>query len=456
MEVRVLNWLAIFSLGLILSQAGLVFRSLILPSKSSFDRDQPLAAKVKCRKRFFSMMIQKSTAINLFFVSALVGGVVSTPAVSFADSKSQSSFSMDFFSGKFSNLNVFSKKKKVHTIQIPNEEVLEKAAAKKKQAEALRANSAKSRKLSDGEAPLKKASFEVISRDNPGELKAPNQRTSMRIEADAPAPVHGGMEALAMGDRKNAKAYARQYTQYMSDVMYYVREWSGLVAEVLHEEGKINDDDFYRAPDMLNHALAESRQEMGSLFKPSHKDAMRRVEADPKAEIEVFYFFSLDCRYCRTMAPDVERLYLATKNDKRVKMRALTLGQTPDVWLDSYKDYTGLTLPMFQGEEVARQLQVSFVPALVVMTKNTNKAFVKTGEQSFTHMYEFVRTAQGLPTEMPRSVARLSSKRIGKVEKGSARGMNGKKPVIQEISYREKGPRKVKKIKKNKDKLSRF
>jgi len=122
------------------------------------------------------------------------------------------------------------------------------------------------------------------------------------------------------------------------------------------------------------------------------------------------------------MAPDVERLWQIAQRDPKVKMTALTMGATPEDWLDSYKDYTGLTLPMMNGELVAKQLNVAFVPALVVVNKNTNNAYIKSGEQSFTHMYDFMTKAQGKPATITPFIKRLVQTPIGKLEQKTRGG----------------------------------
>ncbi len=344
------------------------------------------------------------TALTLAFF-----GVLLIPAISLADQDlEQKRSNMNFFENKLPSTNVFDSRKGAEVVHVINEE-----------------SEGQGVEIVDGTVPvdelelqaedktIRKQPLETIDRDKPSKSRPASEKQPLRIEKDAPSSIRDGFSALVSGDKETAQAYASRWTQYMTDMMFYIREWTALVAKTLHDQGKLDEEGYYRAPDMIDQALVEARQDMGSVFSPSHKDAMRKIEADPKGEVEVLYFFSLNCKFCRTMASDVERLYQATKNDSNVRMTAVTLGKTPDSWLDSYKKYTGLTLPIAQGEKVARQLQVAFVPAVVVVTSNSKKAYIKSGEQSFENMYEFVRVAQGLSGDMTAETNKIKNRKVG-------------------------------------------
>ena len=120
------------------------------------------------------------------------------------------------------------------------------------------------------------------------------------------------------------------------------------------------------------------------------------------------------------MAPDVERLWRIAKEDPRIKMTALTIGKNSEEWLKEYKDYSDWSLPVVDGEDLAKHWNIIYVPALVIVTPNSNKAFMKTGQQSFERMYEFLRTAQGLPAVVTPEFKVIAGTPIGQVEKMKA------------------------------------
>ena len=129
------------------------------------------------------------------------------------------------------------------------------------------------------------------------------------------------------------------------------------------------------------------------------------------------------------MAPDVERLWRIAKEDPRIKMTALTIGKNSEEWLKEYKDYSDWSLPVVDGEDLAKHWNIIYVPALVIVTPNSNKAFMKTGQQSFERMYEFLRTAQGLPAVVTPEFKVIAGTPIGQVEK-----MKAGKTVVTKVS----------------------
>ena len=122
------------------------------------------------------------------------------------------------------------------------------------------------------------------------------------------------------------------------------------------------------------------------------------------------------------MASDVERLWRSIGMNKggvnaKVKFVALTLGPVPQQWIDEYRKYHGITFPIMNGEQVAKAFGVAFVPAIVVRSPHTEKAYIKTGQQSFERMYEFVRTVQGLSPELTDWHKKLMITPIGEEDK---------------------------------------
>jgi hypothetical protein len=95
-------------------------------------------------------------------------------------------------------------------------------------------------------------------------------------------------------------------------------------------------------------------------------------------------------------------------------MVGLTLGSTAKEWISAYKEYTGMTLPIFNGEQVAKQFKVAFVPAVVIVAPNAKTAYLKTGKIDFTRLYEVVRKTQGQSTELSPEGIKLLNAKIGR------------------------------------------
>jgi hypothetical protein len=241
----------------------------------------------------------------------------------------------------------------------------------------------------------------------------------VRINPEAPGPFIAMANAYQQGDRDTAKLYARQFVRYLNNVIFQVKDLTQIIGEAMIQEGTISEEDWVGAEQFLDREMASAREENGSLIKATHEEAMKRIKADPQNEVEVYYFFTLSCSWCRKMGADVERLWRATKGDKRVRMVALSLQSMPKALAASYKKHTGMTLPVMEGAKVAKAFHIGFVPAVVVVSPNTGAAYLKSGKTSFDRLYEFVRTVQGVSPAITPEISRVVSVPIGEGERAS-------------------------------------
>ena len=268
----------------------------------------------------------------------------------------------------------------------------------------------------------KRPEISFVSND-PKDVKIlpPDQTPKVRINPDAPTPAIAMIAAIQQGDRHMAKQYGGQFVRYLQDYFFTLNAIVDTLGEVLKEQDLINDDEWVGASQAINYHLAKTRLETGALVKPTHKEAMKRIKPDSKQRAHIYYFFTLNCHYCRYMAPNIERLWQLTKYDKKVKMHVMTIGGTNKAWLEEYKQYTGLTMPIVDGTAVAKDLSIGFVPAVVVVAPSSARAYLKTGEQDFQRLYEFVRTVQGLPARITKRFKQLASYPVGQVERSHQR-----------------------------------
>ncbi len=237
---------------------------------------------------------------------------------------------------------------------------------------------------------------------------APKHKTKLsdkevlgNVDSSAPKEFKSLVLSLRRGDLAGAEQAADLFVDYMVNLMWEVKEITKLIGGALLRRGLIKEENWNGVEQYMDFEMANARKSMGNPIKATHKESLKRVEPDPEHKAEIYYFFTLSCTYCRYMAADVERLYRAVaKTDPKVKMVGLTLRNTPKDWVKSYRRHTGLTIPMFEGVHVADSLDVAFVPTLVVVAPTTQKAYRRSGQMTFQHMYEFVRTVQGLPTQM--------------------------------------------------------
>ncbi len=255
-----------------------------------------------------------------------------------------------------------------------------------------------------------------------------------RVDRNATEPFLNMVKENRTGNTKEAKRQAGLFVDYMLDLIFEVRTYTQMIGEQLVKKQVIEEEEWDGVEQFIDWTFAQGRNSSGAVLKATHDSAMRRITPDAKAEVEIYYFFTLNSKWSRLMAADIERLWRSVKRDPRVKMVALTLGPVPQAWIDSYRDYTGLTLPIQNGEEVAKAFNIAFVPAMVAVSPNQNKAYVKTGQQSFERMYEFVRTVQGVDSTFTPKLVRLAQTPIGELEQGQGRGML--KPVALKETIR--------------------
>lgn len=262
-----------------------------------------------------------------------------------------------------------------------------------------------------------------VSDQPPSSFPSPDTDPSVRINPDAPVPAIAMIIANQNGDREMALAYAKQLLRYQENFFFEVRQLTSLLGQAMIDQHIVDDDEWAGVGQMIEFEFAKARQEAGAMLKPTHDKAMERIKPDPKHEAEIYYFFTMHCSWCRKMAPDVERLHRVAEKDKRLKMVALTLNKIPKSFVTEYRAYTGLTLPILQGWKQAKAFGVRFAPALVVVSPNNKVAYLKTGQQTFERMYDFVRRVQGLPSTLSPELAQLISEPIGEVEQLSPRPM---------------------------------
>lgn len=252
-----------------------------------------------------------------------------------------------------------------------------------------------------------------VSTNSANEISDPDTTPRARINPEAPAPFIGMAAAYQQGNVALATRYAGQYVRYMVNLMYEVTELSRLVAEALVREKMVNEEEIAGVGQFVDIESARARTENSYVVRPTHDLAMKRIKPDPKNEVFIYYLFSLSCRYCSEMSPDVERLWQIAKSDKRIKMVGMTLGETSPEWIRHYREYTGLSMPIIDGTGLANLFRIRFLPALIVISPNTNTSYLKTGQVSFLRMYEMMRTTQGLSTEPTPEVLRLANQSVG-------------------------------------------
>lgn len=242
-------------------------------------------------------------------------------------------------------------------------------------------------------------------------------------DPNAPQSFHDMIGALNSNDWVKARSSAERFVKWINKLMLRVRQVTYLVGEAMVETGQISEENWIESYNLLRYYYADVYNDENFPFKPKQEDVLELIKPDPKQQVQIYYFFTLNSSYSRQMASDIERIWRVVKGDPRLRMVALTMGPEDKEWVASYRQHTGLTVPIYEGRALADKFRVRFVPSLVVVTSNSKNAYVSTGTQSFQSMYEIVRSAQGLPTIATPELQRLAATPIGFVE--SAQSQRG-------------------------------
>jgi hypothetical protein len=261
----------------------------------------------------------------------------------------------------------------------------------------------------------------VFVGNNPSEHMLPADKTpAVRVNPEAPGPFVAMKKAYDEGDLQTANAFADQYVRYMQRVMFEVRELSQMIGEALVRNKVLEEDDWVGVSQYMGREMARNAAVSGEKvnFKATAELALERIQADKSGKAEIYIFCSVTSSYCRQMGPTIERIYRLTKNDPSIKFAVFTIGKGQQEYLKDFKTYTGMTMPIQNGDELAKQFRVSFVPAVVVRAPTTNRAYLRTGLVQFPRFVEFVRTVQGRPVDMTDGEMNLVATPIGAVENG--------------------------------------
>lgn len=249
-------------------------------------------------------------------------------------------------------------------------------------------------------------------------LTVPQSIEQPKIAAEAPDSFKCMALANQQGDKATAQHCADMYVMYMANLMFQVRELSQMIGESLVRMGMVKEDDWVGAEQFMNRELALARKDESTPFQATNELALKRITPDPNEQAEVYVFCTLTNSFCREMAPNVERLWQATRNDPKVKLVTVLVDNGRPEFINSFREYTGLTAPIYVDTAVAKKLRIGFVPAVVVRSPSTGHLYTKTGFQSFERMWQFVRAVQGRSIEISPQIKQIAAIPVG-FEKGA-------------------------------------
>jgi len=401
-------------------------------SRSSIEKKEVLALPMVDEKtKKFDL---RRAAVSLLAVIIACACAITAHAENDPPSNGLSLTAKNFFEkGIVNRFKFLDENLKAEVVNLDESHSSEETANKDEKAEPKAAEPPEDEDESSGSG--KQAQIVFVSEDPASHIRPPDEDVPVRLNPEAPGPLLGLHSSIISNDIPLAERYADQLVRYEQKVIFLARFAADLIGEAMVRQGLIDEEEYIGAWQLRDYTDAKARELANSPIRPTHEEAMRRIVPDSENRAHIYYFFTLNCSWCRFMAPDVERLYLATKNDPNVRIVALTLGATPEDWVEEYRAYTGIKeTPIMEGADYAKGFRVAFVPAIVVVAPSTAgangkpRAYLRAGQMGFDRIYEFVRSVQGLPATMTPEIQRIMNRAIGEAEIQQAR-LDGTKSI---------------------------
>jgi|GEM_PF-4960082 len=267
-----------------------------------------------------------------------------------------------------------------------------------------------------------------------------------KLRAETPDSFARMLKKYKNGDIVGAGVAADDYVDYLSNLVYDVREITRIILASMVRKGIRKEEEVFGVADLLDLQMAAYMSETNSPFQPNHESALKRIKPDANHMAEVYFIFTVENQWCAKMITDVERVWRVALGDPRVKMTGLVLDYPADAWLNAYKNYHGLTFPILDGSQAAKTWRIGLIPTLVVVSPTNKLSYQISGLNNFTHMYEILRTVQGLPTEMTPEVVALLNAPIGEEEKTKGIKAETSKSRLVSASNKNENKRKANEI----------
>lgn len=284
----------------------------------------------------------------------------------------------------------------------------------------------------------------------------PTSDPPVTAQKDSPAPFQAMLDALAINDEKLAFQYAQQFVRYrqrqkqavdlamalqgiamQSDGLLTEKDWPSsdrynelrqLVVEQDEQKEKAaekqqsfvrSDDDspfalFRKAHELEKKAQAaleagdDPVEEVASYKSPEELaqiEALQRhqirqrlagkLPADPKGELDIFFFFLPRDKDARSMAEQIEAIYQEHKENPKVNLVGVTIDVSNPLAISGFQETTKTTFPVLSGAVLAQKLEVSKSPTTIIRGRNNGQALYETGARGKIYLEEVIRAMGG-------------------------------------------------------------
>ena len=139
---------------------------------------------------------------------------------------------------------------------------------------------------------------------------------------------------------------------------------------------------------MLSIPEDKQRKQANDLYKNS-------LTKDTNGAARVYFFFRHDDLNAFAMLPVLERVYQAHKDDKGFIMLAFSLSSMTSAELSAMKNKTHVSFPLRSGSAIAKQMEISQSPTILVVAPSSGNFAKEQGVRGFGFVDELVRLVDG-------------------------------------------------------------
>lgn len=304
------------------------------------------------------------------------------------------------------------------------------------------------------EEALLAAKIGAVSQQESSELASPDDvikkfgdpklEPEVLATKDAPKPFQGMMAALHLGDEKLAQQYARQYARFMKTTQERVTRTTNLTGLAMATEGSLDESSWAwrsasesekalfagdiealnaldpaikyelsdKAKELIRFALdeddkpkskskvseAELKGFLGSVDEQitfARAQDKKTLIRDSKGEVDVFLFVDVKSRESLIASGYLEKTFRSLKDDGRIRFAVLSVGIDSDLERERFKEQSQLSLPIINGTDLSKVMNVKEFPSLVLVAKNSGKAVTEVGRRGENYIIERIKLIQG-------------------------------------------------------------
>lgn len=290
---------------------------------------------------------------------------------------------------------------------------------------------------------------EVSMRDQiVSEFGDPDVSEPVLAKSDAPAPFGGLMRALQEGEEELAYQYARKWVRYLRDLQERVQQVSTMTGLAMVREGVKPVSPFTNSPlhedykkyydadveameamesletaptdsaemsllkdaarEIIEKVKAEEAAEVAPAEEPSESSVneeqarkawraslLGRVPVDPQKKVDVFFFFRPQEAKSLAMAPEIESLYAAFKDNPNVHVIGFTVEDENAGVMRNFRQTTRTTFPIKRGRLYTQMFGVKEVPFTVFVATSTGESWAEHGARQLYQLEEVLSLMQG-------------------------------------------------------------